>query len=229
MAKPKPRCRVPAGWRLVAKDAQAVIVQGVVSTPNGEGGRFSERRWRYCLSDRGRFQMLVTNAGAEGGYQDIVRVIALELSGSYVAYDTNDSLGGGRYGTVDGDVHLQNLATGRSAARGGTCCFDPPTVVLSATGLALWQVENENTTPQGTPSSWSWSVQVLDDRMLKSSTLDSAPAIPSPGGGITTIPAFANLQLQECLAGCSPLGVVSAWWTHDGIWHSQRVGYATRG
>jgi hypothetical protein len=215
---------VPAGWRLAAKDSQAVIVQGVVSTSNGEGGTFSERRWRYCLRDRGRFQTLVTNTGAEGGYQDILRVMARELSGSYVAYDTDDSLGGGRYGNVDGDVHLQNLATGRSAASGGTCCFDPPTLVLSPTGVALWQVENENTTPQGTPSSWSWSVEVLDDRTGKSSTLDGAPAIPSPGGGITTMPPFSNLQLQQCLAGCSPSGAVTAWWTYDGVWRSARVG-----
>ena len=186
---------------------------------------FSEQRWRYCVRAHGRFQTLVTNTGAQGGYQDILRVIALELSGSYVAYDTDDFLGGGRYGTIDGDVHLQNLSTGTSASSGGGCCFNPPTVILSPTGVALWQVENETTTPQGTPSSWTWSVQVLDDRTGKSSTLDSAPAIPSPSGGITTIPAFANLQLQQCLAGCSPSGATFAWWTYDGVWHSARLGH----
>lgn len=224
MPRAKQRCGVPAGWLVVTSDSRAVITRGVVSTSDGEGGTLREQRWRYCLRDRRRFHTLVTNTGAVGGYEDILRVNALELSGSYVAYDTDDSLGGGRYGTVDGDVHLQNLDTGRSAASGGGCCFDPPTVVLSSTGVALWQVESENPTPQGIPSNWTWSVQALNDRTGKNSTLDTEPAILSPGGGITTTPPFSNLQLQQCLAGCAPSGAISAWWMYEGVWRSARVG-----
>jgi hypothetical protein len=143
------------------------------------------------------------------------------LAGTVVAYTVDDIRGGGRYGQTDGTVFIRDLRTGRSASGGGSGCCDPPELVLSPAGIVLWQIEETYSTGS---TGWSWQIQALNDRTSQTVSLDSAPAITAPTGGFTTTPPFADLELQQCVAGCLPVGATFAWWSYNGVWRSSRVG-----
>jgi hypothetical protein len=164
---------------------------------------------------------LFTSTGAAGGYDDIVTGSGFVLAGTVVAYAVDDIQGGGRYGNTFGTVFIRDLRTGRSAHGGGSGCCDPPTLVVSSAGIVLWQIEENYTTGA---TGWTWHVEALSDRTYQTAVLDSAPAITAPTGGFTTTPPFANLQLQQCVAGCIPDDATFAWWSYHGVWRSSRVG-----
>jgi hypothetical protein len=152
--------------------------------------------------------------GADGGYTDIFSVGRVLLSGSYVAYASTDDLGGGRYGTTGG-IDVTDLLTGRSI--NGVVLGNFAEGLILAPPVAAWEANN---------APYSWAIQAPDVRTGKTTALDSVCSFPGciePGPAPPRSP-FANLQLQRCLAGCSPLQAIFAWWTDNGVWRSTRVG-----
>lgn len=199
--KPKP-CAVPHGWRVAARDSPAVVIRAEVIVAAG-GASEREERWRYCVRTNGRFRNLVTNTGVDGGSADILRVNQVALAGSFAAYDSNDVLGGGRYGISLG-VDVTNLLTGTdTSARVLGVGFDH---VLLAPPLAVWTSDAGGS---------DWFVQAFDGRTDVTTTLDSTSGPDSD--------PFADLQLDHCVAGCTPIGATFAWWTAEGSWRSGRI------
>jgi hypothetical protein len=218
-------CAVPRRWRVVAQNSIAVVITGTAPTTEEDGTRFPEHQWRYCLRTVGGFSVAVTNLGAEDPRMDLFQVETFVLSGHYVGYTTVSWPGGGRYGGPFAEVAIIDLLTGKRAGRevGGSGDGGEPDVLpvksllLSASGAAVWQAA---TLDNYAPGPTTWVLQALDARNGATLDLDSWT---SPTNDVSVPSPFANLQLQQCEAGCSPLGATFAWWTNNGVWHSARI------
>jgi len=134
--KPKPHCALRRGWKVVADGSQAVVITGEITALQPDGTTLREQQWRYCLRKAGVFKTLVTNTGVDGGYADIFRVADVLLSGIYVAYDSQDELGGGRYGNTAG-VAVTDLITGQNV--GGEVLGNSVYGLLLAPPIAAWE------------------------------------------------------------------------------------------
>jgi hypothetical protein len=203
--KLKRRCVVPAHWTVVGRDSQALVITGEVHVRDvdGEGTPGPEEQWRYCTYSKDRFQMLATNSGIAGGYAEIIRVDQVALSGAFAAYDIRDVLGGGRYGVTLG-VDVTNLRTGKDES--AQVLGDAFAQVLLAPPLALW-------TSQGDGN--DWFAQAFDGREDRTTTLETKSG-PNTG-------PYSDLQLDQCVAGCTPSGATFAWWTDAGAWRSAPI------
>jgi hypothetical protein len=211
--KPERGCAVPAHWTVVGRDSKALVITGVIRVRDVDGERTPgpEQQWRYCPRKSGRSRVLVTNSGIDGGYADIYRVDHLKLSGNYVAYDSVDNLGGGRYG-VDLGVDVTNVVSGKNeSAEPIGDAFDS---IVLAPPFAAWISITDQP---------DWFVQSFDGLTGNTTTLDST--CPSGACSSTTGASdpFAGLQVTRCLAGCTPVGAPFVWWTRDGIWRSAQV------
>ena len=173
----------------------------------------TESAWRYCVPDRGRYRLLVRNSGAPGGYSDIVTVMSVRLIGAFASWVTDDSLGGGRYGEVDGVVNIENVRTGKLVASQGGCCGNPPFVLLSRSGIALWP-QPELIPSIGYQPRWIWQIASLSSPTGRSLILATAP--PSANGALP----FTELRLESCAASCTGQATADAWWLIDGRWNT---------
>jgi len=184
------------------------------------------QQWRYCTRAAGRFHVLAADLVYGGGQGDLVKVRDVLLAGTYAAYDSTTTTAGGRaYGSSSGDVYVRNLVTGRQRVvnLGQNWVAQGP-LLLSSLGIAVWQ-----SSPVGQPGQanacGTWQIATLDARTGRSSTLDSAnPTCDPTNPAVHPADPFGNLQLQQCIAGCSPPGAIYAWWTDSGTWRSARVG-----
>ena len=223
----RPKCQVPHGWVIAAQDTQAVVISNVhtaTATQPFVG------QLRTCLRSNGRFHPLVS--AIENGYASPLNhdppqdVVFLGLAGRYVAYTglwephavPNEyritylrDLVAGR--TVSGEFDLPGPPPPGShwwcaypESGGGT--IEP---TLSSTGVLAVIQKHCGRDPQ--PQVAFDLVEALGIRSSQITVLDGAP----PG-------TLANLQLEACLAGCAPVGATFAWWTHDGVWRTARVG-----
>jgi hypothetical protein len=216
--RPKPRCVVPHGWRLVAKDRQAVVIS--TTNPNLIGSHASpdapqitEQR-RYCLRKVGRFHNFAASLSYSGGLS-LVQVQNMILAGVFVAYDTTTTDPRGENGNTD-DVYVRNLATGMVKATGPRG-NRATTMVLAPIGIAAWIDTPFHAVGTPLPPSGPWFVHTLDGRTGNSATLDSAtPSSPADQ-------PLADLSLYQCVAGCAPTRSLTAWWTHQGVWRSARI------
>ena len=242
-----PSCAAPRGAELVAQNSEVRII--AINNPRAASPDI-KREWRYCLRVKGRgFRTLVDAATYFGGLGDIVDVGPIVLTGVHVAYSTETTASGGRYGNFPvGVLYVRNLVTGASnsdsidcglgmpepttnylfCAVGPTdyfcsapfCGAGPPILILSSDGVAAWEAEQECVYQNGT--AWrpcAWAIQVLDGRTGWQAVLDLLP--PTPGEYLPD--PFANLRLYECTAGCSATDQSIATWTDNGVWHSDSV------
>lgn len=240
-----PSCAVPRGAELVAQNSVVRII--AVNNPRPANPDI-KREWRYCLRAKGSgFRTLVDAATYYGGYGDIVEVGPITLTGAYVAYTTETTASGGRYGQNPvGVLYVRNLVTGSSKSASIDCgltattatiafcavgptnyyCSAPfcgagiPILILSSNGVATWEAEQKCVYQNGT--AWrpcAWAIQVLDGRTGWEAVLDRLP----PTGGEYLSDPFANLQLYECTAGCSATTRSIATWTDNGVWHNGSV------
>jgi hypothetical protein len=233
--RPKPACAVPRRWRLVAGDAQVVLIRRPDST---DQIGISGGEWRYCTRSVGRFALLVRSVGC-GPQQcssglgpnpsgPINLVDRFTLSQGYVAYRVIwSSRGLGE----DYQIRITDTAHGRTTSsaiqpppsrwaagdyQGGGLAF-PSRLLLSRSGVAAWkwtlQYDYGYPRPQGTRV----EIRALSARTGHDLILDSEPvSSPNDSGDL------ANLRLDQCVAGCvRPAAVVA--WTHAGVWRYARV------
>jgi hypothetical protein len=252
-AKPRrvANCMVPRGAKIVAQSSHVRIV--VLNQPRtellpGAGGDTQIRReWRYCLRvPRARYHRMVLDADYFGGYGDLVSVGPVVLAADYVAYETQTTCSGGRYGCNPvGALVLRNLVRHTTTSDpvtpdDATCqtqlwcavgpsglycrwttCSGTPDLILSPTGVAAWQTEEDCNLPgASTIVACSWGIQALDGVTGWHGSLDSTPqgqshASPDP---------FADLGLYTCAAGCSQRSGTIASWTRDGVPHRAQLG-----
>jgi hypothetical protein len=207
--KPKRHCVVPAHWTVVGRDSQALVITAEVHVPDvdGEGTPGREQQWRYCPYSKDRFHVLVANTGIAGGYGDIIRVDQVALSGAFAAYDSSDVLGGGRYG-VNLGIDVTDLLTGRDES--ARVLGDAFAHVLLAPPLAVWISQGDGN---------DWFVQAFEGRGDRTETLETKSG---PDTGPFSDP-FGDLELDRCVAGCSPSGATFAWWTDAGAWRSAPI------
>jgi hypothetical protein len=135
------------------------------------------------------------------------RVDQVARSGAFAAYDSRDLLGGGRYG-VNLGIDVTNLLTSKDES--AQVLGDAFAQVLLAPPLALW-------TSRGNGN--DWFVQAFDGRENRTATLETKSG---PNTGPCSDP-FGDLQLDQCVAGCTPSGATFAWWTDAGAWHSTPI------
>ena len=146
-SKPQPvaRCVLPRGWRVVATDAQAVVIRQLVKRTSPGTPAYFNWSWRYCLHNTGRFRSLFADKGrSSGDVVNIVRHRSVALSGVYLAYARTTALAGGRLG-CDGSVMIYNLST-----RAGKDVFDYHCFAaaigplwVNSLGLAAWRVTSQ--------------------------------------------------------------------------------------
>ena len=214
----QPPCAVPKGWQTVARDAAAVVITSKTRREYNGGEDVMLQEWRYCLRAKGGFHRLVSvgtsgdrtpaSAGPPGALYSMV--LAGRYAGWVAEWDYH-----GAY--LDLQVQRRNLVTGAltttdlgDAAGAGLCAPVPSvSLLLAPTGVAVWQEDGCTLSPGlGRNDGPVSAIQTADPASGAAKTLDSAG-----GSG-----ALANLHLDQCVAGCLPLGSTIAWWTHDGSW-----------
>ena len=185
--------------------------------------RQTSKQWRYCTRTTGRFRVLTADVSYAGGQGDLVSVQEVLLAGTYAAYATTTITEGGRdYGTTYGDVVARDLLTGlqRDIDLGYNGARP---LLLSPPGAVLWQ---RVPFPQaGQPNGCgTWEIDALDARTGWIATLDSTtPGCDPANPSVHPTDPFGSLQLQGCIAGCSPVGATYAWWTDSAGWRSARI------
>jgi hypothetical protein len=232
---PKPRCAVPRGWGVVAKDAKVVLIRRPDSTDQIV---ISGGEWRYCTRSIGRFALLVRSVGCgplqctSGPGPDpsgpINLVDGITLSQSYVAYRVIwSSRGVGE----DYQVRITDTARGRTTKsaiqpppsrwpsggyQGGGATF-PPRLLLSSSGVVVWKWTLQDDWGYPRPQGTRVEIRALSARTGGDLILDSEPVSSLNDSG-----DLANLQLYQCTAGCvRPVTVVG--WTHAGVWRYAQV------
>lgn len=213
-----PPCAVPAGWKVVARDPQVVVVLNQPDYPIQE--------YRYCNyahSSLG-FQLLVRNddGGLLGGEATLTTVDGVALS--YLLYDSgttvdNPVCGGPHISTSD--VYAVDTSSGHSEH-----LWQGPGKIASAslapTGVGAWLVNDNDTpcqAPGGSQPPRQESLQAFDFATGMVTTLDTGDANETPGSPVS----LANLELYPCAAGC-PANTTVVAWTHDGAWRYAQVG-----
>jgi hypothetical protein len=197
----KPHCVVPRGWRLLAQNANAVVIRSRQTYP----------AYRYCARARGRFRHLGSTGPVnpmDFTAEDPTRIVFLQLKGRYIAYAAlyQVEAPGGFFGTPGHAVNLVNALTGQRASHmeeAGTVAFPSPGVLLSPTGVVAWILLDSSETAQGSTS--FEEVNALTPSGF--TTLDNS------NGAV-----LGDLQLGDCVGGCSPNTTVVVW-TKSGVQH----------
>jgi hypothetical protein len=188
-------CAIPHGWRVVARDRQAIVIAQ---------RRHIEPLYDYCNRRVGRFRQLtrfgplqVTNAGP---------VIQTQLAGPYVASVSMLPPPG------PVTISLSDTSTGQQNEMSllGISSLSPvPTFLLSPNGVAAAIVLRQ---PAGVGASPGAGIQIL----TLNSHIENLDGASPPS-------EIANLQLQNCTAAdCAPNAVTVAW-TNQGAQHSTRI------
>jgi hypothetical protein len=225
--RPKAVCGVPSGAKVVAQDSQYRIA--AVNRPRSKLD--VHREWRYCLRRKGqRFHVLVDAAAYVGGLGDLVDVGTVVLAGHYVAFDTETTHSGGRYGNdPEGALTIRNLGTGRtrssavtptgtfcsstvdsfcvvgpssyySCSEGTSCPAEAPMLVLSPDGVAAWDVEQKCVDA----ATHQWTPCAWGIQVLDGLTGWSrvVDTVPFVSDQYPPNP-FSGLQIASCVAGCT--------------------------
>lgn len=210
---------MPRGWRVVAKDAEVVLIRRPISDYDALnlGGE-----WRYCTRSIGRFALLVRSVGcapvncsSSGPFPSgpINEVDSITVSGGYVAYR---AIWSGRATGEDYQVRTFDAAHRRtisgaihpSASPGAR---DRIKLLLSSTGVAAW-IWTAGSGDRYRSGPFHAEVRALGARTGPDLILDSEPVSgPNDPGDL------ANLRLYQCVAGCVGPAAVLAW-THAGLW-----------
>jgi hypothetical protein len=177
-------CAIPRGWKLVARDSYAVVIrQRNVQQPAYE---FCSRLAGF--SGAGRFRRVANTLFTESW-----PVVALQLRGHYIAYETEATTSPG---------YALWLADTRTGVHVYTYTINPtlpppPVFVLSPNGVTAWIVYSSSPVKNAPGQT-----------MLQALT----------GAGSTVLdsdPALANLALYDCAASC-PSNTTIVAWTNNG-------------
>jgi hypothetical protein len=240
LKRPRPSCAVPTHARLIAQDRQFRVI-AIISLPYAANS--SVEAWRYCRRRQRRAGFRELARAQYAGVGGTIDLGVLELAGRYVAYSTETTQAEGRYGyNPQGDVYVRNLLNGSIRHAHVAPCTDatametlcavgpsdiycsspfcgsgPPVLLLTPTGIAVWQGEEKCTDPS--TNAWrpcAWTFQALDGRNGWTAVLDAlTPTTPS---AFPPDP-FGNLQVASCIAGCGGHRQTIATWTRGEAWH----------
>jgi hypothetical protein len=208
-----PACAVPAGWKVVASDAEVVVVLKQPDLPIQE--------YRYCNYAHASlgFQLLARNDDSHflAGAATYSTVDGVALS--YVLYDSVfrvDSPGCGGLGAPS-DVYALDTSSGRIEHlwQGSG---QVASASLAPTGVGAWLVNDTPCQVVG-PEPRQESLQSFDFATGSVTTLDTGDPNETPGSPVS----LANLELYPCAAGC-PANTTVVAWTHDGAWRYAQVG-----
>ena len=211
---PPAACAVPAGWQVVASDAEVVVIL-YQSDPMQE--------YRYCdyaEPSRG-FELLVHNDSCDLE----VTVTCSTVDGvalSYILYHSSTAVDspacGGPNPTTDGtstvyavDTTSGNMVT-LAQGQGGITSAQ-----LSPPGVGAW-ILTYNQCPYTAGNQRTETLESYSFRTGAVTTLDAG----DPGETTNSPPSLANLQLYQCAPGC-PANTVVVAWTHDGTWRYEQV------
>ncbi|MBV8935009.1 MAG: hypothetical protein JO168_25215 [Solirubrobacterales bacterium] len=200
---PAPACAVPAGWQVVASDAQVVVIEDQPSNPIQE--------YRYCNYARSAlgFQLLVRNDRNPATTVSTVDGVAL----GYILYHSLDVFDSP---TCGGDPNLGSSAVyGVDTTSGHTMRLFHGGGAITAAGLSppgvgAWIVTSDGCGAVG-DNGRGEILQSFSFRTGSVTTLDTG----DPGETLFTASALGSLQVYQCAAGCPADKVVIAW-THDG-------------
>jgi hypothetical protein len=210
-----PACAAPARSKLVASDAQVVVVLDQVN---------EVQEIRYCNIAKPSlgFRLLATNdyGAALGGSTTITTVDG--VAGPNVLYDsgaTYDSPGCGGVGVSSSDVYTLDISSGITRhlwqgpgeIRSGS---------LAPTGVAAWMTNANDIRCQFEPNPRvrQESLEAYDLSTGTLTTLDMGDPNEMPGSPVP----LGNLELYPCAAGCPATTTVIAW-THDGAWRYAQI------
>jgi hypothetical protein len=222
------RCRVPSGWGLALSDSQVLIVKRGVNRSDASGTTVGTR-WRYCLRQSGRFQSLFEDVSYYGGYGDIVSHASLVLKGQYLAFESVDEQGGGRYG-CSGAITIENLGTRRSTDAFDWGCDTGEKVTeltVNSRGFAAWHLTYYPValyTPLTDVSCASVSLCIAvdsDGKVVSSSDPSGGrnawtSVSVNPGNSLITVSCptvsfCAALSYTDVFTSNDPVGGASAW------------------
>jgi hypothetical protein len=212
---PPPACAVPAGWQVVASDAQVVVIEDQPSYPI--------QTYRYCNYAKSAlgFQLLVSNddshfLGGEATYSTIDGVAL-----AFILYHSTtevDSPGCNGVGSGDSTVYGFDTTSGNtmSLSQGPG---DITAAGVSPPGVGAWILTYDQCALAGLGNTRAETLQSVSFSTGAVTTLDAG----DPGETTSSPPSLGSLELYQWAAG-SPAAPVVIAWTHDGTWRYEQVG-----
>ncbi|HTX46396.1 MAG TPA: hypothetical protein VMD48_08970 [Solirubrobacteraceae bacterium] len=167
------------------------------------------------------FKTLVLDAAYQDGYGNVVQVDRVRLAGPYAAFGSETHFDGGRQ---EGGSTGQTTVGVRDLITGGTqhmnvdepCVIQTLLLTSDGTAASITVCGDSGESPEPT---FTALVQALDYGTARSITLATSTTTTTAAWSSP----YASLELQRCLAGCTPAGKTIAWWTDNGNWHSQPI------
>jgi hypothetical protein len=197
----------------VATDRQAVVIRGEANPPSGPSGI----QFRYCARAKGPFRVLIqpSNTAGSSTRHYPTGPYSLTLAGPFVAYA---AFWGYRGNGINWWMTVVDTDTGQRVQSGDEAsAYVPSHLLVSRSGAAawIWTVAGyDQTTHQSTYTAELWA---LNFRTRTTELLDSAPS-----SGYRSSGQLADLQLYDCMSGCSHSTSVIAW-TNAGARRSARL------
>jgi hypothetical protein len=211
---PTPPCALPAGWQIVAANADLVVILHQSFNP------VVVQEYRYCdyaEASRG-FQLLVHSDTCAAGPSVCSTVDGVALD--YILYHTTNDVDSPLCNSLRTPAQTTTVYAFDTRS-GNTLSFPAGTSVaaagISPPGVAAWISVNAPCT-WGPPAPRTEALQSFSFRTGALTTLDTG----DPGETTGSPPSLANLQLGQCATNC-PANTVVSGWTHDGTWRYEQL------
>ncbi len=202
----KAACATPAGYLVLAHDADAAIFRTRLTQATPE----SPEIYRYCVRSNGKkFPILIQEpVNADEPYNQVLRV---QLAGDYAAYLEAFGAPGAPIPAPE-EVNVVNLKTGKNIKVPSPSLFSSDTyfpgccisLALSPTGVFAGIDRGYTPENDGSP---------VEDQVIAYQASTGALTVLATGAAGT----LTNVQIFECAAGCSSTTTSVIGWRSNGI------------